>query len=95
MSEEVQKRLDKGEAKPVSGNAPIARHSFGAVTVSTWLNKVSVRGKEVELLSFTAQRFYKDKAGENKYTNSFGEGDVFPLINALWLAWAEAKKKEV
>ncbi len=65
-------------------NRPVKKIQVGAVSAALWRNNVTLRsGQEIESLSVTLDRRYKDKNGEWRSTTSLQANDVPKAVLAL------------
>lgn len=70
------------------GNKPVKKFQAGGVSGALWKNKTTLKnGKEIETLSVSIDRRYKDEHDEWKSSSSFRLNDVPKLMLVLSKAY--------
>lgn len=71
-----------------STSRPTAKYQAGGVGGAIWKNLTTLRnGQQIETLSVTLDRRYKDKSGEWKSASSFGLNDIPKAVLVLLKAY--------
>lgn len=66
------------------GNKPVKKFQAGGISAAVWKNKTKLKdGKEIETLSVTVERRYKDSNDEWNNSSSFRLNDVPKLMLVL------------
>lgn len=73
---------------------PVKKFRSGGVSAAVFENLVDVNGAQVRKFSVQIQRTYKDKDGEFKRTNSFGEHELPRLALVAQKAYEFLTMKE-
>ena len=69
-------------------NKPVKKFFVGSVSVAVWPNKTALRdGKQIETLSVTLERSFKDSAGEWRNASSLRDNDIPKAMLALAKAY--------
>ena len=70
-------------------NKPVKKIQAGGVTAALWRNSLTLKsGQEIETLSATLDRRYKDKSGEWRSSSSFQANDIPKAVLVLIRAYA-------
>ncbi|MBT4820311.1 MAG: hypothetical protein HOJ57_28600 [Lentisphaerae bacterium] len=60
-----------------TNNGPVTKFVAGGVSAALWRNTLKLRnGQEIETLSASLERRYKDQNGDWKSSGSFGSNDI-------------------
>lgn len=73
---------------------PVKKFRSGGVSAAVFENLVEVNGVQVKKFSVQLQRTYRDKDGEFKHTNSFGDNDLPKLVLVAQRAYEFLTMKE-
>ena len=69
-------------------NKPVRKFQAGAISAALWPNKMTLRdGRQIETLSVTLDRRYKDSDGEWKSSGSLREADIPKALLVLAKAY--------
>ena len=70
-------------------NRPVKKIQAGGVSAALWRNSVTLRsGQQIETLSVTLDRRYKDKNGDWRSASSFQANDIPKAVLVLTQAYA-------
>ena len=70
-------------------NKPVAKFQAGGVSAALWRNQTKLRnGDEIETLSVTLDRRYKDQGGEWQSSGSFRLNDIPKAVLVLLKAYS-------
>lgn len=70
-----------------NGNRPVQKFQAGGVQAALWKNAKKVNGSDVETLSVSIDRRYKDKSGAWQSTRSLHANDVPKAVLVLLKAY--------
>jgi len=76
-------------------NRPVKKLQAGGVSAALWRNTVTLRnGQEIETLSVTLDRRYKDRNGEWRSSTSLQANDIPKAILVLSKAYAHMMARD-
>jgi len=79
----------------MSENKPVKKYQAGGVTAALWKNKTRVNGgTEIETLSVSLDRRYKDKGGEWQSSASLKANDIPKAMLVLAKAYEHMVSKD-